>query len=154
MTRLPPPPSRPEAHARVRIDAAFAAAGWVVQNRDERNLPAALGVAIREFKRKTKHGYADYLVFVDGKAVSLFEAKEAGHTLTGVEPQSAKYAAGLPAPEISDDLRSPPRPDRGNPRRPRRPRGPPVVLTTRPPEVAGRSRAVTRSGACGNFKPS
>jgi type I restriction enzyme R subunit len=96
MTPPPPPPSGPEAQARVEIDAAFEAAGWVVQNRDQMNLSAALGVAVREFKLKAKHGYADYLLFVDGKAVGVFEAKEAGHTLTGVEPQSEKYAAGLP----------------------------------------------------------
>ncbi len=99
MTPPPPPPppgSAPEAVARVLIDAAFAAAGWVVQDRADMNLAAARGVAVREFKLKQGHGYADYLLFVDGKAVGVLEAKHAGHTLSGVEPQSSKYAAGLP----------------------------------------------------------
>jgi type I restriction enzyme, R subunit len=91
------PVGGPEASARVAIDAALVAAGWIVQNRDEMNLSAAVGVAVREFKLKSGHGYADYLLFVNGKAVGVLEAKQAGTTLSGVEPQAAKYAAGLPA---------------------------------------------------------
>lgn len=60
------------------------------------NLTASRGVAVREFKLKQGHGYADYLLFVDGKAVGVLEGKHAGHTLSGVEPQSSKYATGLP----------------------------------------------------------
>src|SRR6185436_14289008 len=85
-----------EADARVEIDAALETAGWVVQNREEMNLSVAQGVAIREFKLKHGHGYADYLLFVAGKAVGVLEAKAPGHTLIGVEPQSTKYAGGLP----------------------------------------------------------
>jgi len=96
MTPPPPPGSGPEAAARVLIDAAFASAGWVVQDRGDMNLAASRGVAVREFKLKQGHGYADYLLFVDGKAVGVLEAKHAGHTLSGVEPQSSKYATGLP----------------------------------------------------------
>jgi type I restriction enzyme R subunit len=92
----PPPASGPEAEARVEIDAAFIAAGWVVQNREAMNLSAGVGVAVREFKLKQGHGFADYLLFVDGKAVGVVEAKALGHTLTGVETQSSKYATGLP----------------------------------------------------------
>lgn len=92
----PPPASGPEAEARVEIDAAFIAAGWVVQNREAMNLSAGVGVAVREFKLKRGHGYADYLLFVNGKAVGVLEAKMAGNTLSGVEPQLNKYATGLP----------------------------------------------------------
>ncbi len=92
----PPPISAPEAEARVDIDAAFEAAGWAVQNRGEMNLAAKRGVVVREFKLKHGHGLADYLLFVDGKAVGVLEAKAAGHTLIGVEPQSEKYSTGLP----------------------------------------------------------
>jgi type I restriction enzyme R subunit len=92
----PPPASGPEAEARVEIDAAFIAAGWVVQNREAMNLSAGVGVAVREFKLKRGHGYADYLLFVNGKAVGVLEAKQAGNTLSGVEPQLSKYATGLP----------------------------------------------------------
>lgn len=92
----PPPAGGSEAEARIEIDAALETAGWVVQDREEMNLSAAQGVAVREFKLKHGHGYADYLLFLDGKAVGVLEAKAPGHTLIGVEPQSTKYAAGLP----------------------------------------------------------
>ena len=42
------------------------------------------------------HGRADYLLFVDRKAVGAIEAKPSGTPLAGVEPQSAKYSTGLP----------------------------------------------------------
>lgn len=79
----PPPPSGPEAEARIEIDTAFELAGWVVPNREEMNLSVAQGIAVREFKLKRGHGYADYLLFVDGKAVGVLEAKAPGHTLIG-----------------------------------------------------------------------
>jgi type I restriction enzyme R subunit len=40
---------------------------------------------------------ADYLLYVDGKAAGVIEAKKKGATLRGVEVQSAKHAEGLPA---------------------------------------------------------
>jgi hypothetical protein len=40
---------RPEDHARANIDAALAAAGWLVQSRAQMNLGAASGIAVREF---------------------------------------------------------------------------------------------------------
>jgi type I restriction enzyme R subunit len=79
------------------IDAALVEAGWVLQNRDEMNLSAGRGVVVREFKLTTGHGFADYLLFVDGKAVGVLEAKPEGHTLSGVEVQAEKYSKGLPA---------------------------------------------------------
>src|SRR5438445_12612331 len=87
---------KPEEQARQKIDAALAAAGWVVQDFKEMNLSAGRGVAVREFKMAAKHGFADYLLFVDGQAVGALEAKPAGHTLSGVEGQAAKYSTGLP----------------------------------------------------------
>lgn len=87
----------PEQLARVDIDRALAAAGWVVQDRDAINLAAGPGVAIREFPMASGHGFADYLLFVNGKAVGVLEAKPAGYTLTNVEIQTDKYATGLPA---------------------------------------------------------
>ena len=59
------------------------------------NLSAGLGIAVREFPLKT--GFADYLLYVDGKAAGIIEAKPKGHTLTGVETQSAKYNESLPS---------------------------------------------------------
>jgi type I restriction enzyme R subunit len=87
----------PEAIAREAIDAALAAAGWAVQNFTELNLHAARGVAAREFPLAPGFGFADYLLYVDGQAVGVIEAKKAGTTLSGVEPQSAQYSEGLPA---------------------------------------------------------
>jgi type I restriction enzyme R subunit len=94
----------PEQQARRDIDAALAEAGWVVQDRDQLNLSAGPGVAVREFKLASGHGFADYLLFVEKKAVGVVEAKPAGHTLTGVEPQAQKYATGLP-PELTTPVR-------------------------------------------------
>lgn len=88
-------PGTPEQKARRQIDAALEAAGWVVQDRDDLNLGAGRGVAVREFPMKPGFGFADYLLYVDRKAVGAVEAK-AECTLSGVEPQSAKYGAGLP----------------------------------------------------------
>lgn len=85
-----------EARARKEIDRQLVACGWLVQDRSEMNLYAGQGVAVREFIMAPGHGRADYLLFVDGKAVGAIEAKSSGTPLAGVEPQSAKYAAGLP----------------------------------------------------------
>ncbi len=57
----PSPMGGPETFARIEIDTALEAAGWCVQSRSEINLSASRGVAIREFKLKSGHGYADYL---------------------------------------------------------------------------------------------
>ncbi|MBA2295561.1 MAG: hypothetical protein H0W16_10565, partial [Actinobacteria bacterium] len=86
----------PEAKARVEIDRKLAAAGWAVQDARSVNLSAARGVAVREFVMKRPHGRADYLLFLEGAAAGVVEAKKEGETLTGVEWQSAKYVDGLP----------------------------------------------------------
>lgn len=86
----------PEAKARVEIDRKLADAGWAVQDARAVNLSAAQGVAVREFVMRAPHGRADYLLFVDGRASGVIEAKKEGETLTGVEWQSAKYVDGLP----------------------------------------------------------
>ncbi|MHB8495495.1 MAG: type I restriction endonuclease subunit R [Casimicrobiaceae bacterium] len=87
----------PEEQARTEIDRLLSAAGWVVVDRTQANIHAGRGVAIREFALAAGHGYADYLLYVDGRAAGIIEAKKTGATLTGVEIQSAKYAQGLPA---------------------------------------------------------
>ena len=87
----------PEAQARVQIDQLMQAAGWHVCNIDQVNLHAAVGVAIREFPLNPGHGFADYLLYVNGKACGVIEAKKEGTTLKGVEVQSERYAQGLPA---------------------------------------------------------
>ena len=86
----------PEEEARELIDAGLERAGWVIQDRDEMNLAAGRGVAVREFRLAKGHGFADYLLFVDERAVGALEAKPKGFTLKGVEVQSNKYSEGLP----------------------------------------------------------
>ncbi|HNT55818.1 MAG TPA: DEAD/DEAH box helicase family protein, partial [Anaerolineaceae bacterium] len=84
----------PEARARQNIDAQLAACGWVIQNRVDMNLYACRGVAVREFQLET--GIADYLLFVDRKAVGVIEAKAEGIPLAAVADQAASYTIGLP----------------------------------------------------------
>lgn len=86
----------PEAAARANIDRALVDAGWVVQDLDAMNIAAARGVAVRELPLKPGHGFADYLLYVDGQVVGVIEAKKEGTPLTGVELQTAKYSDGLP----------------------------------------------------------
>jgi len=95
---------KPELLSRREIDANLEAAGWLVQDLDDLELSAGRGIAVREFPMKQGFGQADYLLYVDFQAVGAIEAKPDG-TLTGVEAQTAKYAAGLP-----DDLPAPHRP--------------------------------------------
>lgn len=78
----------PEQTSRQKIDRLLSAAGWHVQNPDQFNRKAALGVAVREFQLTT--GPCDYLLFVDGKAAGVIEAKKSGVTLSGVADQSDK----------------------------------------------------------------
>ena len=86
-----------EQQARVVIDRLLTAAGWVVQDVKAADVHAGRGVALREFELNPGHGTADYLLYVDGKAAGVIEAKKQGASLTGVEAQSARYAQGLPA---------------------------------------------------------
>ena len=78
----------PEEIARINIDSQLAICGWSVQDFRAMNISAARGVAVREFH--LSKGFADYLLYADGKAIGVVEAKPAGHTLTGVETQSGK----------------------------------------------------------------
>jgi type I restriction enzyme R subunit len=84
----------PEKQARVQIDQHLREAGWVVQDANAIDLGAGVGIAVREFPLAT--GYADYLLYADGKAIGVVEAKPEGFPLKGVETQSSKYTNGLP----------------------------------------------------------
>ncbi len=91
---------KPEEKARQNIDQLLKAAGWEVQDRRELNLGASLGVAVREFPTP-----ADYVLFVDRKAVGVVEAKPEGTTLSGVAVQSKKYLDALKGlPHIQKQL--------------------------------------------------
>lgn len=84
----------PEEKARQNIDKLLIDTGWVIQDMNRLNLGASLGVVIREFPLST--GSADYMLFVDRKAVGVIEAKAEGTTLSGVVSQSGKYLDGFP----------------------------------------------------------
>jgi type I restriction enzyme R subunit len=87
----------PEDKSREKIDEALEKAGWNVQDTRAANLSAGRGIALRNFPLASGHGFADYLLYIDGKAAGVVEAKKEGFPLVGVEPQSARYSEGLPA---------------------------------------------------------
>jgi type I restriction enzyme R subunit len=70
----------PELFARTNVAAALAEAGWLVLDRDQMNLAAGPGVAVREFP--TDAGRCDHLLFLEGKPAGLIEAKREGQVLT------------------------------------------------------------------------
>jgi len=86
----------PEDKAREKIDEALQKAGWKIQDTKVANLSAGRGVALRNFPLASGHGFADYLLYVDGRAAGVVEAKKEGFPLVGVEVQAAKYSQGLP----------------------------------------------------------
>jgi type I restriction enzyme R subunit len=86
----------PEDRAREQIDQALEQAGWKVQDYKSANLQAGRGVVLRSFPLASGHGFADYLLHIDGKAAGVIEAKKEGFPLAGVEAQAVKYSAGLP----------------------------------------------------------
>lgn len=94
----------PEEIARQDIDKLLIQAGWDIQDRSRLNLGAKLGVAVREFP--TQKGPADYMLFVDRKAVGVVEAKAAGTTLSGVAEQSGKYITSTDPnlPKVDENL--------------------------------------------------
>lgn len=57
----------PEQKARDTIDLLLMQAGWIVQSAKKIDLNAGLGQAVREYQ--TDVGPADYVLFVDKKAV-------------------------------------------------------------------------------------
>ncbi len=97
MGQMPPTPAPdlPEQLARRQIDALLEASGWQVQSRATMNLGAGPGVAVRELP--TAVGPMDYALFLGNQLVGVVEAKRAGSTLAGVEPQTRAYAEGAPA---------------------------------------------------------
>lgn len=82
----------PEQRARDNIDALLRQAGWIIQHAKKIDLSAGLGLAVREYQ--TDVGPADYVLFVDKKAVGVIEAKreDLAHNITTVEKQTEGYA--------------------------------------------------------------
>lgn len=90
MTRNPVNP--PEAAACDTIDRQLVAAGWSVQSIKNLKLSESRGVAVRELP--SQGGPADDVLFLDGKALGIIEAKE---TRTGYETwQNVKSKKGVP----------------------------------------------------------
>ncbi|WP_232059229.1 type I restriction endonuclease subunit R [Kineobactrum salinum] len=82
----------PEQRARDHIDRQLTAAGWAVQGTTGIDFNAGRGIAVREYQ--TDVGPADYVLFVDQRAVGVIEAKpdDWGHRITTAEEQSQGYA--------------------------------------------------------------
>ncbi len=86
------PNQNPEQIARDNIDDLLKASGWSVQNKNKIDPNQGQGQAIREYQ--TDVGPADYVLFVDKKAVGVIEAKreEIAQNITEVETQTEGYA--------------------------------------------------------------
>lgn len=82
----------PKQIARDNIDRQLVAAAWIIQAKTKLNLSAGIGVGVREYS--TSVGPADYVLFVDKKAVGIIEAKreEEGHRFSVREDQTEYYA--------------------------------------------------------------
>ena len=82
-----------EQVARDNIDKMLIESGWTVQSKKKIDFTAGNGQAIREYQ--TDVGPADYVLFVDKKAVGVIEAKreELGEKITQVETQTEGYAS-------------------------------------------------------------
>lgn len=65
---------QPEEKARLKIDQQLVDAGYVIQDMCDMNLVASKGVIVREYPTDT--GEVDYLIFINGEAVGIIEAKE------------------------------------------------------------------------------
>jgi type I restriction enzyme R subunit len=87
---LVPLDTKLEAETRQEIDAKLEAAGWAVQDKHRINLAEKPGVAVREMDTVT--GPADYMLFIDGAACGIIEAKREGSELGHVDLQSQRYA--------------------------------------------------------------
>ena len=86
----------PEEEARQGIDAKLTTAGWLVQSREEIDLSARPGIAVREFPVEPEFGETDCPLYVDCRAIGALEARPAGHALRRVGPRSAQHAGRLP----------------------------------------------------------
>ena len=71
--------SSPEELARQNIDALLTQCGWIIQKRSEINLSAGRAIAITEGLLKGGDE-ADYLLFVDGKAIGTVASREQTRT--------------------------------------------------------------------------
>lgn len=82
----------PEQKARDNIDELLRLSGWIVQHSKKMDFSAGVGIAVREYQADI--GPADYVLFIDKKAMGVIEAKreDLAHTITSVEQQTEGYA--------------------------------------------------------------
>ena len=69
--------AQPEDQARENIDRMLTKSGWAVRDQGDAHISAYRGLAIRNVSLKQVHGFADYLLYVDGRAAEVAEAKKA-----------------------------------------------------------------------------
>jgi type I restriction enzyme R subunit len=84
----------PEEKARLRIDSKLDDAGWKVCNRDEFS-PSVSALAVREGIMQGGLE-ADYLLFINGKAVGVLEAKRVEVDLVQVAAAQAENYTTMP----------------------------------------------------------
>lgn len=83
-----------QKQARQKVDALLEAAGWVIQNMNNFKRNSSLGVAVKEFQLTS--GLCDYLLFIDGKAIDVIEAKRQSIILSEIADQSEKHMNTIP----------------------------------------------------------
>ncbi len=76
------------------IDGQLAEASWLVRSRDQMNLGAGLGVAVRAFA--TTAAPVDYALFVGQSLGGGTETKPEGTTLSGFSDQAARHMGSVP----------------------------------------------------------
>jgi type I restriction enzyme, R subunit len=88
------------------INPLLEKSGWKIQCYKNANPDSAKGVAVEFFQLSKGIGEVDYVLFVNGKAVGVIEAKKIGTTLRGKESQTAKYSEGFPDEfeKVDEDL--------------------------------------------------
>ena len=79
------------------IDNELREVGYIIQDMDELNLDAGIGVLVREYPTST--GPVDYMIFINGEPCGVIEAKklEKGiELITKTEKQTNKYKNSIP----------------------------------------------------------
>jgi type I restriction enzyme, R subunit len=80
----------PEDKARENIDRLLTQAGWAVRDQSDANILAYRGVAIRNFTLKPGHGFANFLLYVAGRAMAVIDAINGGVSLMYFQTQVEK----------------------------------------------------------------
>jgi type I restriction enzyme R subunit len=79
----------PEQIARDKIDTMLREAGWLVQSKNEVDLGASRGVAVREYQAAS--GFADYVLFVNRKPVGIIEAKKEDEAISLQQQKTKRW---------------------------------------------------------------